>query len=72
VRRQLIDQYGENAENGPNSVYAGGLWVRTSLDQNCRRRRRMPCAAGCCAIRRAGWHGPIAHIDMDREHWQRS
>src|SRR5690606_17290034 len=32
VRRQLIDRYGEQAEDGPHSVYAGGLWVRTSLD----------------------------------------
>ena len=32
VRRQLLGRYGERAENGPNSVYAGGLWVRTSLD----------------------------------------
>src|SRR3546814_8388298 len=28
VRRQLIEQFGEPAEDGPNSVYAGGLWVR--------------------------------------------
>ena len=32
VRRHLIDKFGETADNGPNSVYAGGLWVRTSLD----------------------------------------
>ena len=31
VRRELIKQFGEKAENGPNSVYAGGLWVRTSM-----------------------------------------
>jgi len=31
VRRQLIKQFGEKAEDGPNSVYAGGLWVRTSM-----------------------------------------
>jgi penicillin-binding protein 1A len=33
VRRTLITglKYGENAEDGPNSVYAGGLWVRTSM-----------------------------------------
>src|SRR5687767_8156417 len=33
VRRTLITglKYGENAEHGPNSVYAGGLWVRTSM-----------------------------------------
>ena len=32
VRRQLIDKFGETADDGRNSVYAGGLWVRTSLD----------------------------------------
>ncbi|MEZ5696036.1 MAG: hypothetical protein R3E18_06250 [Sphingomonadaceae bacterium] len=32
VRRQLIGEFGETAEDSPNSVYAGGLWVRTSLD----------------------------------------
>jgi penicillin-binding protein 1A len=32
VRRTLMKQFGEKAEQGPNSVYAGGLWVRTSMD----------------------------------------
>jgi penicillin-binding protein 1A len=32
VRRELIQRFGENAQAGPNSVYAGGLWVRTSFD----------------------------------------
>jgi len=32
VRRQLLARFGETAENGPNSVYAGGLWVRSSAD----------------------------------------
>jgi penicillin-binding protein 1A len=31
VRRQLIKKFGENAKDGPNSVYAGGLWVRSSM-----------------------------------------
>jgi penicillin-binding protein 1A len=33
VRRTLITglKYGEKAEDGPNSVYAGGLWVRSSM-----------------------------------------
>ena len=31
VRRHLIRRFGEKAEQGPNSVYAGGLWVRTSM-----------------------------------------
>ena len=32
VRRTLLKEFGEKAEDGPNSVYAGGLWVRTSMD----------------------------------------
>jgi penicillin-binding protein 1A len=32
VRRDLMGRYGETAADGPDSVYAGGLWVRTSLD----------------------------------------
>jgi len=31
VRRILVKRFGEKAEHGPNSVYAGGLWVRTSM-----------------------------------------
>lgn len=32
VRRELLKRFGETAKDGPNSVYAGGLWVRTSMD----------------------------------------
>jgi len=31
VRRDLLKRFGEKSEDGPNSVYAGGLWVRTSM-----------------------------------------
>jgi penicillin-binding protein 1A len=31
VRRDLMKRFGEVADDGPNSVYAGGLWVRTSM-----------------------------------------
>jgi penicillin-binding protein 1A len=31
VRRDLLKKFGEEAEDGPNSVYSGGLWVRTSM-----------------------------------------
>ena len=31
VRRDLVGRFGEEAEQGPNSVYAGGLWVRSSM-----------------------------------------
>jgi len=32
VRRELIKRFGEKEQDGPNSLYAGGLWVRTSMD----------------------------------------
>jgi len=32
VRRELIKQFGEDSKDGPNSLYAGGLWVRSSMD----------------------------------------
>jgi penicillin-binding protein 1A len=31
VRRDLIKRFGEVADDGQNSVYAGGLWVRSSM-----------------------------------------
>ena len=31
VRRDLVGRFGEKAEQGPDSVYAGGLWVRSSM-----------------------------------------
>ncbi|HET6537656.1 MAG TPA: transglycosylase domain-containing protein [Sphingopyxis sp.] len=65
VRRQLIAEFGETAEDGPLSVYAGGLWVRTPYDAEMQ-------GATESALRRAmlrydagkGWSGPIAKIEM--------
>jgi penicillin-binding protein 1A len=31
VRRDLMKRFGESGDDGPNSLYAGGLWVRTSM-----------------------------------------
>ena len=62
VRRQLIGKFGESERDGPYSVYAGGLWVRTSLDgrlqdlaQEALRDGLLRYAAG------RGWSGPIGH-----------
>jgi penicillin-binding protein 1A len=32
VRRELIKKFGQDVKDGPNSLYGGGLWVRTSMD----------------------------------------
>lgn len=70
VRRRLIEQYGEKAEDGPNSVYAGGLWVRTSLDPELQTSVRSALRNGLLNYHgQRGWAGPIAHIN-DMDSWQ--
>ena len=32
VRRELIKKFGQDTKDGPNSLYGGGLWVRSSMD----------------------------------------
>lgn len=71
VRRQLIGRFGETPRDGPYSVYAGGLWVRTSLDgrlqdlaQQALRDGLLRYAAG------RGWAGPLAHKDIDGDDWR--
>ena len=70
VRRQLLAEFGETAEEGPNSVYAGGLWVRTSLDPELQVAARDALRNG---LRRyhgsRGWAGAIATIDVSEGNW---
>ena len=71
VRRQLINQYGEAEDEGPNSVYAGGLWVRTSLDLELQKAAQDSLRSGLLRYASGkGWHGPIAHIDLDPAQWR--
>jgi penicillin-binding protein 1A len=66
VRRELIAKYGEQAEDGPHSVYAGGLWVRTSLDTELQDAARDSLRQGMLRYSAGkGWHGPVATIDPD-------
>ncbi len=70
VRRQLIDEFGESAEDGENSVYAGGLWVRTSLDMDLQNAARDALRTGLSRYHgRRGWSGPVAFIDMEEGNW---
>ena len=63
VRRQLIAKYGENAETGRDSVYAGGLWVRTSLDQEMQDAARDSLRDAMLRYQGGrGWSGPIATV----------
>lgn len=64
VRRTLIAQFGEGQENGPNSVYGGGLWIRTSLDPAMQLAAEQAMRDGMTRYE-AGrpWRGPVARID---------
>ncbi|OYW47381.1 MAG: penicillin-binding protein [Novosphingobium sp. 12-63-9] len=71
VRRQLIEKFGEKAEDGPNSVYAGGLWVRTSLDRQLQTAAQDSLRAGLLRYSAGrAWHGPIATLDVASGKWQ--
>ncbi len=70
VRRQLIERFGENAEDSENSVYAGGLWVRTSLDMGLQEPARAALRSGLVRYHgQRGWAGPIATIDVSEGNW---
>lgn len=70
VRRQLIERFGENAEDGPTSVYAGGLWVRTSLDPEMQIAARDALREGLLRYHAGrAWAGPIATIDVSEGNW---
>ena len=71
VRRRLIEKFGESSENGPNSVYAGGLWVRTSLDPQMQREAQNALRTGLLRYSSGhGWSGPIDQIKVDPANWQ--
>jgi penicillin-binding protein 1A len=71
VRRQLIKRYGEKAESGPNSVYDGGLWVRTSLDTRLQDLAAEALRDGLVRFDAGrGWSGPIRHEDVEDGNWQ--
>ncbi|HVJ03080.1 MAG TPA: transglycosylase domain-containing protein, partial [Sphingomonas sp.] len=65
VRRQLMDKFGEKAEDGPYSVYSGGLWVRTSLDPRLQQYAQKALRDGLLRYDRGrGWSGPIGKADV--------
>ena len=70
VRRQLIEKYGENAEAGPNSVYAGGLWVRTSLDQQMQKASQDALRTGLVRFGGSGNGKALDHVELDPDAWQ--
>ncbi len=63
VRRALIERYGED------SLYGGGLAVRTTVDPHLQEIAGKVLRAGLVEYdRRHGWRGPVAHWD-NMEDW---
>ena len=68
VRRELVGRYGEEAEAGPNSVYAGGLWVRTSYDPAMQQAAETALRDGLTRFEGGrGWRDPGLTIDVSRD-----
>ena len=65
VRRELMSKYGTDAKDGANSVYAGGLWVRSSLDQQAQKAVEQSLRDGLVRFGGGlGWAGRAGRIDI--------
>jgi penicillin-binding protein 1A len=68
VRRRLIERFGTDAGDGPNSVYAGGLWVRTSYDPRMQQAAETAFRDGLVRYERGrGWRDPGLSVDLSRD-----
>lgn len=71
VRREIIDRFGETAEDGPYSVYSGGLWVRSSMDPKMQEYAAEALRDGLLRYHAGkGFLGPIATIPMNDGKWR--
>src|SRR3954466_3981686 len=70
VRRELIKQFGENADTGPNSLYAGGLWVRSSMDPTMQDAAAQALRDGLVKFDGGrGWRDLGMTIDLSKGDW---
>ncbi len=70
VRRRLIELFGEAAEDGKNSVYAGGLWVRAPLDPAMQEHAARALRTGLLRYDAGhGWSGPVRQLSAG-ENWK--
>jgi penicillin-binding protein 1A len=66
VRRQLMARWGEQTEKGPNGVYTGGLWVRTSFDPEKQKAAETALRDGLMRYDRGkGWRDSGLSVDVN-------
>lgn len=65
VRRSLIAKFGETERDGRNSVYGGGLWIRTSEDPRLQAAAETAMRNGFMRYERGrAWRGPVTNITL--------
>ena len=70
VRRELIKHFGESAEDGANSLYAGGLWVRSSMDPKMQDAAAQALREGLARFDGGrGWRDLGMSIDLAKGDW---
>jgi penicillin-binding protein 1A len=68
VRRELVKRFGEDAKDGANSLYAGGLWVRTSMDPKMQDPAAQALRDGLVRFGgNSGWKDLGIKLDMSRD-----
>jgi penicillin-binding protein 1A len=70
VRRELIKQFGQDAKDGPNSLYAGGLWVRSSMNPAMQDAAAQALRDGLVRFDgNRGWKDLGISIDLSKADW---
>ena len=67
VRRELIKQFGEAPENGPDSLYGGGLWVRSSMIPTMQDAAAQALRDGLANYGGSGWSDLGMSLDLDKD-----
>ncbi|MBL0924213.1 MAG: transglycosylase domain-containing protein [Sphingomonadaceae bacterium] len=71
VRRQLIERFGETDKDGPYSVYAGGLWVRTSMNPEFQIAATQALRDGLLRYSAGkAWKANLGTIDVSDDQWR--
>ena len=70
VRRELIKRYGEKPGDGPNAIYAGGLWARTSMNPLMQDAAAEALREGLAKFDGGrGWRDTELSLDVSGEGW---
>ena len=68
VRRQLIKRFGEDTNNGADSLYGGGLWVRSSMDPVMQDAAAQSLREGLANFDGGrGWRDPELSLDIHQD-----